>query len=201
VAASSINVTEGSGKRLSTNDRTISSVLVQEQFVLPAEFPYPSYIVAAENVSTATADSHMLEIMAGSSSLVRIRSIRIEQRTNAGSASTVTFQVLRLTTAGTGGTALTPAKFDTASAASGCTAMTLPSSKGTESTLLMPGTLSMRTTTNVGVSEDTWVWTQHPGTAPITLAAGTSNGIAIKNTSSVATGTWNIIVELVETSF
>jgi hypothetical protein len=45
-----------------------------------------------------------------------------------------------------------------------------------------------------------WDWTR-PGIKPLLIAAGTSNGIAVKNISTQAAGSVFINVEFVETSF
>lgn len=203
MAESSINVTEGSGKRLHTYDRTISSVLVQDQFTLPAEYPYASYVVTARGVSIATAADHVLQIMAGSSNPVRIRRIRLEQDQNATTATATVFDILRLTTAGSGGTSITPAKFDTADAAAGATAQTLPSSKGTESTVLISLNMALRQTVATAGAQydDLYEWTQLPGQKPIIIPAGTSNGLAIKTISGRAGATMVVTVEFVETSY
>lgn len=200
MSQSSINVTEGSGKRLNTWDRTISSVLVQDQFMLPGEYPYASYVALATNVSTATVNDHLLQLMAGSSNYVRIRRIRVEQQVNASAAVLGQFGVYRLTTAGTGGTSVTPAKLDTGDAASGATAMTLPSSKGTESTELLRFTVTFRSAVQ-STMEDYGEWVQHPSEKPLIIPAGTSNGIAIKNLATAASASAIVTIEFVETSW
>jgi len=203
VAESSVNVTEGSGKRLHTYDRTISSVLIQDQFTLPAEYPYASYVVDSNFTSVATTSAHVLQIMAGASLNVRLRRLRIEQVASATTVAALSFEIMRLTTAGTGGTAITPAKFDTADAASGATAMTLPTAKGTESTTLFRTVLIMRQATAATATqpEEMFEWTQHPGTKPIIIPAGTANGIAVKIGTGVAAATVIVTAEFVETAF
>jgi hypothetical protein len=202
VAYSSVNVTEGSGKRLNTWDRTVSSVLVQEQYVQAAEPAAASYWTIAYSGSTATGAAHLVQIMAGSSLYVRIRRIAIMQKTAAGTAQVGEFDILRLTTAGTGGSALGINKADTADAAAGATAMSLPSSKGTEglsvafTSLLMSGS-----STTVGTVDTRAEWVAAPGTKGIVIAPGTSNGIAVKNNNAIASGTVTVVVEFVETSY
>jgi hypothetical protein len=141
--------------------------------------------------------------MAGASLNVRIRRIRIEQSTNATTAALGNFQIERLTTAGTGGTAVTPAKFNTADVASGATAMTLPTAQGTESTVLFRPTLVFRQAiaTTATQFDDMWEWIQQPNQGPIVIAAGTSNGIAIEIITGIAAATAQIHVEFIETSW
>jgi hypothetical protein len=204
VAQSSVNVTEGSGKRLDTWDRTISAVLVQDQFMLPGEYPYASYTVVAEAVSVATANDHVLQIMAGSTNYVRIRQIKIEQSANATGAGAKSLQILRLTTAGTGGTAITPSKLDLGDAAAGATSQTLPTVKGTESTLVMSTIMVFRqaiSATAGGQLDDDFTWVQKPNQKPLIIPAGTSNGIAIKIINATAGASVTVNVEFVETAF
>lgn len=203
MAESSVNVTEGSGKRLHTYDRTISATLIQDQFMLPGEYPYASYSIVSGFTSTATTSSHLLQIMAGSSLNVRLRRLRVEQVANATGAALLSFEVMRLTTAGTGGTVITPGKYDTADAAAGATAMTLPTAKGTESTTLVWAVIIMRQAilTTGTQPEETYEWEQHPGMKPIIIPAGTSNGLAVKIGNGIAAGTVVVTAEIVETAF
>jgi hypothetical protein len=203
VAEAYINLTEGSGKKAHAWDRTIGANTVLDEFTLPGEYPLASYRVVAESISIATANDHIAQLMAGSSLNVRVRRIRIEQGANAATAGVKSFQVLRLTSAGTGGTSITPAKLDTADAASGASAMSLPSAKGTESTLVDSMFLAVRQAvgTTTAQVDDYWEWSQHPGQKPLIIAAGTSNGICVKNINATTSGTVNVIIEFVETSF
>jgi hypothetical protein len=141
--------------------------------------------------------------MAGSSNYVRIRRIAIEQSGSATTATGLTLSILRLTTAGTGGTSVTPAKLDNGDAAAGATAMTLPTAKGTESTELIRTVLAMRQAfATAGTQyDDYFEWVQQPGQKPIIIPAGTSNGIAIKNTAAVAGASLICRIEFVETAW
>jgi len=207
MAESSVNVTEGSGKRLHTYDRTISSVEIQDQFVLPGEYPYPTYSVTATSISAATLGDHVLQLMAGSSLHVRVRYIRIAQATATGNTQTFApFSVYRLTTAGSSGTStITPSKFNLSDAAAGATAITLPSSKGTDTAypvLLVGRFLTLNAVTSTGTAAlPCWEWRHAPGTGPIIIPAGTNNGICIKSAGSLTGLTVDIHVEFVETSF
>jgi hypothetical protein len=170
---------------------------------LPGEFPYASYLVAASAVSAATANSHLLQVMAGGTNLVRIRRISLEQGANATTAAAMQLQVLRLTTAGTGGTAVTPRPANTADSASGATAMTLATAKGTEGVILIDTIVLMRQAIlATGAQADrAFVWEAGRDRGPIVIAAGTTNGIALKNVTAIAGATVSINLECVETSF
>jgi len=204
VAEAAIVVTAGSGTDIHSNTRTIAATTKHDQFVLPGEFPYASYTVAISGYSIATAGDHILQIMAGASLNVRIRRVWLEQAAHATSVSIGNFQLMRVTTAGTGGTAVTPGKMDTSDAASGATAMTLPSSKGTESTLIRPARLIMRQAIAATVTQPEEAIDfdfRGVGFKSLIIAAGTSNGIVMKNVSAVAGCTVDMYVEFIETAF
>jgi hypothetical protein len=199
-----VQINEGTGKKLAAATYTENAQVVYDQKFIPGEFYLASYSVVAEAVSIATANDHVLQIMAGASLNVRIREIKIEQAANATGAGAKSLQVLRLTTAGTGGTAITPSKFDTSDAASGATAMTLPTVKGTESTLLKSTIMVFRqaiSATSGGQLDDDFTWVQKPNEKPLIIPAGVANGIAIKIVNATAGSTVTVNVELVETSF
>jgi hypothetical protein len=187
-------------KNAHTWNRTIGVNSIEDEFVLPGEYPYATYSVLSAAVATATANSHMLQIMAGGTLPVRLRRITISQGTPPAAIAGVEFVVVRLTTAGTGGTVITPRPYDTVDAASGATAMTLPTVKGTETFLLRQAATFFLPTTLTPLNP-IWVWEQAPNTKPIIIPAGTANGIAIKNVTALATATAYIQVEVVETNF
>ncbi len=196
--------TAGSGLKWRSNTRSIAGSTVHSGWALPDDVPTPTYTIDAFSISTATVNDHLLQIMAGSSLYVRIKSIWLEQAANATTVSIGAFQLVRLTTAGTGGTAITPSKLDTADSASGATAMTLPSSKGTESTFIGRKDLIMRQAIAATATqpEENLEWTfGENGTKPLIIQAGTSNGIAIKNGTAIAAGTVIMYVKFTETSY
>ncbi len=192
----------GAGPKLHTWQRTIGANNVEDEGVFPAEFPYASYFINASGISTATSAAHVLQIMAGASNNLRIRRIRVEQRASATAVNLMAFTIARLTTAGTGGGVVTPRPFDNVSAP-GCTAMTLPTVLGTVGVTLMTTVLVLRQAVSATQTqpEELFEWTQHPGTQPIIIPAGTSNGIAIILGTGVAGATVDCNVELVETAF
>jgi hypothetical protein len=199
VAETGVAVTEGSGKTLHGWDRTIGGTLRQDEFILPGEYPYATYTFTATGVATTTANSHLMQVMAGSSLNVRIRRILITQSAAAAAVTTLPLQIVRLSTAGTGGTAITARAHDSADSAAGAAGMTLPSSKGTEGNFLWSRTIWLGTGA-IPVREP-WEWAQLPNSKPIIIPAGTTNGIALKNTLGPGTATVDITVECVETNF
>jgi len=200
MAQSNVAVTAGSGTLLDTWTTSKGGNTVHAGRWVPGEYPDPTYALTANGVSVATVDSHIMQVMAGASNTVRIRRIWVAQSTAATSVGTSGVAVLRLTTAGTGGTAVTPAQFDTSDSAAGAAGRTLPSSKGTESTVLMHGKVGFanaQPTTTV----NSWEWVQQPGTGPLVIPAGTSNGIALKLTTAIAAASVNVVIEFVETLY
>lgn len=198
-----VQVTSGAGPKLHTWQYTVGANNVEQEFGLPGEYPYPTYSVVATNVSVATTADHLLQLMAGASLRVRLRRIWISQLTIVTTAAQLYLEVLRLTTAGTGGGVVTPRPFDTNDAAAGFTAMTLPTAKGTEGVQLLRRTFNLNqalSTTATNLSA--WVeYVQMPNEKPIIIPAGTANGIALKVTTGRAGATVDIVAELVETSF
>lgn len=206
MAESLVQVTEGSGKKLHTNSRTIGANTVEDEYVLIGEPFLATYRVtaAAGGISTATAASHLLEIMAGASLNLFVRRLEIVQLTPVTTAAIDEMQIFRLTTAGTGGTALTPRSMNTADAASGATAMTLPTVKGTEGALLDSDALYFtQTVATAGASSPgrcVWVFDGNRA-KPLVILAGTTNGICIKNVTARAAGTVLVRAEFTEANF
>lgn len=200
MAEAFVNVTEGSGKKLHAFDRTIGANTVLDEVVVLGEQYLASYSARFSAISVATDNDHILQIMAGASLKVRIRKIAIYQQALASAANELSFGVLRLTTAGTGGTSVTPQPYDTADAASGAAAMTLPSAKGTEASVsLLRFTMALYATEPAGRTSNGWE--QLPTQKPIIIPAGTSNGIALKITTGRAGATVSGFVEFDESSF
>jgi hypothetical protein len=193
------------GSKLATSNYTDGADSKHDEVNVLGEQFLPTYIVHPNNnISTATAASHILQIMAGSSLKVRIRRIELYQVVMATTVTGADFQVFRLSSAGTGGTAYTPAALDTADTAAGATAMTLPTVKGTETTLVanIP-TYLMQT---LGASNATPALLgvldfDRPRSKPLIIQSGTANGIAVKIGGGVAGASVMIQVWLDESSY
>lgn len=195
MAESFVNVTEGSGKKLHTFNRTIGANDVHDEAVILGEQYLASYMATPNTlggVTTATANSHLFQIMAGSSLKVRIRRIELMQLAMATTVLMMETRLYRLSTAGTGGTAHTPAPLDPSDSASGATCMTLPTAKGTEGSIVAWGAPYMMQTLTASAERDQpiAVWDfDRPRSKPLIIAAGTANGIAVKNVTAVAAAT------------
>lgn len=187
----------GSVQGLDGGGNTVDSPV----FVLDEPFLATYSIGTNTALSTATANSHLLEIMAGASLHVWVRRLVVTQRAAAGATAVCTFGLYRLSTAGTGGTSLTPAPHDPADTA-GCTAMALPSSKGTETTLLQPQTGSLWSA--IPATDDMrvvgWDFTTRRSKG-LRIPAGTSNGLCLKNLDAVASATVVVYAEVCESDY
>lgn len=200
-----IQVTEGTGKKLHTFQRTIGANNIEDEVVIQGEPYLATYGVSSGTVSTATVDSHIIQIMAGASLNVYIRRIVIYQTVVATAAALAGLELRRLSTAGTGGTAVTVSPLDTTDSASGASGMTLPTVKGTEGTLMWAGRALMIQTLPTG----------GPGSGGIIvdldfdryriksprIAAGVANGVAVKWQTAVASGQVQAYVYLQEANF
>jgi hypothetical protein len=194
---------DSSGKKAHTFQRTIGSNTVEDEILIQGEPYLATYWIDATTVSTATANSHLLQIMAGASLRVYVRRITITQHVLATTAALSRIQIFRLSTAGTGGTAITPAPSDPADAASGATAMTLPTVKGTETTNVMTTTamfLQALPATASGLQVLDLDFTRNRQKS-LVIAAGTANGIAVKLLLAIAAGGVTINAEIAEANF
>ena len=195
---STVQINEGTGVFLSHWQRTKTSNTVNEAAVVLSEPYLASYSVSVTTAAaTATANSHLLQIMAGALNRVVLRRLVVYQMVAAGAATAVNLQLLRLTTAGSGGTSFTPRALDPIDTATAATAQTLPSSKGTEGNILWTGVMNVAASAGVQQPILDLRW-DDPRTRPPVIAAGTSNGLALKNITSLATATVHIYAEFVE---
>lgn len=206
MAEAFINLTEGSGKKAHAWDRTIGANTVLDEAVFFGEQPLATYTITGAAALLTTAASHTLQIMAGASLNVYLRRIQVYQLVLETAATIVQWDLFRLSSAGTGGTALTPAPLDTTDAAAGCTGMTLPTAKGTETTKVYSGTSMCIQTVPTG----------GPGTAPLILdwdfdkmmrgkcprlAAGATIGFALKQVTGAAAASAIVVATVTEANF
>jgi hypothetical protein len=200
VAESTVGVAEGTPtKNLDTWSRVIAATTVEDQKVVPGEPYKASYTAVASAITTATSASHVLQIMAGASNYVRLERFKIKQVANAGGVAMLALQVLRLTSAGTGGTVVTFRPHDSGDAAAGATAMTLPTAKGTEGALLDLIDFPLRAA--IVAQEQEHVWTLPDDVKPIIIPSGAANGICFKIVAGVATSTISIVATVTETAY
>lgn len=206
MAENFVNVTEGSGKKLHTWNRTIGANDVHDEAVYLGEQPLAEYRVQGGGTSLGTAASHNLQVMAGASLHVYVRRIRVYQSVLVTTAALAVFDLIRLTTAGTGGTSVTPRPLDTGDAASGATGMTLPTAKGTEGVVIETqlGYLVQTLGASLGVPQATLLADfdfRGPRQKSLRIPAGTANGIAVKNVNANAGASVVVVAEIVEANF
>lgn len=194
------NTVDGAGKKLGTSLYSENGILVQDVKTIPGENYLATYTVVAAGILCTTTATHLIEIMAGASLNVRVRRIVITESTAAAAVVAWPLQIFRVTTAGTGGVAITPRPLDSNDAAAGATAMTKATSPGSEGVQLWQETMWLGTLA-VPVSNYALREAQLDFSKPILIPAGATNGIAIKNTVSTATATVDITIEFTESSF
>lgn len=187
--------------KLRSISRVIGGNTVEEEAVILGEPFLPHYTVSSGGAGVGTDNAHTCQLMAGSSLNVRVRKIRIRQAGLASSAGTAELELIRLTTAGSGGSAVTPAPMDPGDAACGATYMGSPSTPGTEGTTIIRripmGMEAAQPTGEVAV----WEWAEHPYGKPIIIPAGTSNGLCLKVVEPVTSATIAIEWEFAETAW
>ena len=194
MAESFIEVTAGTGTKAHSNTRVIGANTVHDEVVIPGEPYLASYTIVSELAATSTlavANDHLLQIMAGSTLKVYIRRIEVIQYSVVTAAAFFLLRLHRLTTAGTGGTGVTPRPLDTTDAAAGTTAQVRPTSKGTEGVLVggaLPYTMQTLAASNAQMTP-IYAWDfDRPRSKSLIIPAGTANGIAVKNISTAAAG-------------
>jgi hypothetical protein len=176
---------------------------VEDEIVVLGPHPYATYTVIANGVSGGASNDHLLCLNAGASLKVRVHRIKIRQLSTAAAAALRQFTILRTTTAApTGGTAVTAGPFDTSDSAAGAAGRTLPTVKGTESTILLLAELGLAQAVSATVPNalDVWEWKASAAAKPIIIPAGTTNGLVVKNITAT-TVTYDVEIEFTETAF
>lgn len=204
MSASSLQVTPGSGLRLSTNSYTEGAVTVHDQKVILGEPYEATYVTSFDAVSVASA-GQFVNLMAGASLPVYVRRIYLAQQ---GYTTTAVWQIriYRLTTAATGGAAPGVSPLDTTDAAAGATVMQLPTGSGTEAALLHLRSMVFAATSTTALANPGGqvldLSFPNQGRKSLRIPAGTANGITIKvQTAGGASNTASGFIEFVERSF
>jgi hypothetical protein len=200
MAESIVQVTEGSGKKLHTFQRTIGPNVVEDEVTLFGEQYLAGYVIAPSSQVVSTSNSHLLTLYAGSSLKLYVRRIVVQQFALASAVGTLAVQIFRITVAGSAGTSWTPKLLDTSDAASGATAKTLETGGTEEGNPIIRGQLTLRAAQPV-LDSDGFRWEQHPRQKAIIIPAGTANGLAIKNTTSDSTATVVCRIDFDEANF
>lgn len=197
MTVSVIAVTEGSGKNIWTDSRTVSSVVREAQVVLLGESTYPTHYTQASGISVATTADHVLQLMADGTNYSRIKRFEVSLTDDIPATATVLdFEVRRLSTAGTGGGS--PGFGGNDADAYAGAAMTLPTAKGTEAGIVRRFRLPVP---SVHPFVSCYVWEARLDAKPIVFGTSTSAGICWKIITGVASCTVQIAVEFTTTSF
>lgn len=194
---SSVGVTEAASpdKRFHTWQRTISSTDVEDQYMLAGLSSFPTYTAIADDVSTATAASHLLMLQGDGTNYCYLLRAWVMPTTDVPAAATeANIQIVRTTTAGSSGSAVTAAAFDSADSAYGGTIQTLPSSKGTEDALLWQRRVPLSASSPSSRLATPYFDVSRLG-KPIRWGPGTNLGIVFKVESGVASCTVDIVAE------
>jgi len=205
MAESNVNVTEGSGKKLHTNSRTIGANTVEDEYVLMGESFLAHYVNTSGAVSIATANDHVIAMNAGASLNLYVRRILVYQNALATTAAIARFQLRRVTTLGTGGVATTTSALDSTDSAAGFSCLTINTVKGTEGAIVGERTAQVIQTVGTGGA----------GFNPLLLdfdfdrlhgkslriPAGTANGFVLKIITATAAATVFVETHVTEANF
>ncbi len=189
MSESSLPLTDGDGSGgLRVNTQTIGGTAVDTQAVFVGQTPNKTYTMRFQDTSMATANAHLAVIMGNGTAYPKIHEIHIAQGGTATGTAVAEIQVLRVTTAGTGGTAVSARPFhpsNTSPYSGSC--FVLPSAAGSEGDILLNDSMNLRTANTGQVVP--MHWTQTNFAEPIISGNGTASGIAIKNLRAVVGGT------------
>ena len=186
-------------KNLRTWSRSVSATTVESQFTLPEEHVIVSQSAVAAGISTATSLDHLIVVEADGTLYTRIRRIWVQQVVAATSATLARLQLVRTTTASTGGTTVTGRPYDGGDADYAGRIATLPTAKGTEDDILVHGRLWL--TNSIAANPNTWEWEARPDMKPIILAPAVTNGLALKIVTGIAAGQVDILVEFTTSAY
>lgn len=184
--------------KLAGNSYTDGADVKVDEVTVLGEQHLPTYAAVPTALSNiGTANKHLAQLMAGVSLNVYVRWIGVYQFAGAAAAQLTEMRLLRLTTAGTTGAAGAVNPLDTTAAAAGATFMTMPTVLGTEGAVLSWfywGSIAASAAFPIADGSLVWQWPPRddPRAQSIRIPAGTTNGIAIKNVTAIATATFAV---------
>lgn len=192
---SSIAYTDGSGKNWESFQRTRSSTAYENMVVLVGEPAIPTFEVIATGIATTTSASHLIFIQADGTLITRIKRIYVEQVAAAGAATLAQLQIVRVSTAGTGGGAITARGRDSADTYAG-TIQTLPTVKGTEGVTLLNKRMALSNVAATTAAPNSWEWLaqEREGQKAITIGPTATDGVCLKIITGIATSTVDISI-------
>lgn len=182
-------------KYLHTSSRSYGGTTKEDQFWLPAQPVRTTYRGYAGAISSATSASHIGFIQADGTNYTFITGFWLPQTTLAGSASTANIQVIRTSTAGTGGTTISAYPVDAGDTSPyGGTLMTLPTGKGTEGVTLLGGPVGMVAAQPMNYLNQWW-YRFGFDEKPIVIGTATTDGVCWKIVTGIASGKFDWMVE------
>lgn len=197
---SALGIATGTDAYLHSQQRTVGGTAVEEQVVRPSFPTDATYSVLADDISTASPNSHLLQVMADGTNYCRLLRLTIVPTDDAPASDALfKFQVLRLTTAGTGGAAINDAPYDDGDSYGG-DMRSLPTAAGTEGQLLLKGYMSMDSAP-AGRDNVAWVWEPSKWGKPITFGPDATDGIVVKVENAVASAAVLLIAEIAVTTY
>lgn len=200
MAESVVAVTEGSGKNFHTNSKSIGGTTKEDQFVIPGEHPIATYTALAAGISTATSASHLITIEADGTNYIRIHRLWIQQVAAAGSATLAQLAWFRTTTASSGGSSITARPLDSTDSAFGGVIRTIPT-KGTEGVQLYQWRMGLSNSAPAAANPNVMEWTARTDQKPVIVGPATTDGLALKIITGIASGTVDITIEFTVTSY
>ena len=191
-----IPITDGDGSsQLETVSRTINSEEVHAQAFVSGEPGVLTYVAPFVGISVATTNDHVIFIQGDATNYVRLNRIHIRQRANATNRSVCDLALVRTTTAGTGGGAISARPLDPGDTNPYAgTVQTLPTAEGTEGGVLMYLSFWLSQSGDVRAS-DHIEWVRSPYGKPPIAGPATADGFAIKVNVGVAAATVSGFIE------
>lgn len=186
-----MQITEGSGKKLHTFDRVVGANTVHDEIVVVGA-PYLAAYSVVANALTIAGNDKLLVLFAGASEKLRVYRIRVQQAAIASAGDLLVFGISRTTSAGTGGTVLTPHPHETTDAAS-ASAISKPTGGAALGVEIGRRFAPLLSTYPMGTFTE---WVAVDGVKPIVIPAGTANGLAVVALGTPA-GTPTVNVEIV----
>src|SRR3990167_1400566 len=201
MAESSLEVTAGSGTKLQTSSRMQAAATVEAQHVLLGQDGRATYTAIAQNVSIAVSLDHVLQLMGDGTNYCELVEVHIYQSDTATAVGTADIRIYRISTAGTGGGTVSARPMDAGDTdpyGGGC--MTLPTVKGSEGNLLRSFHLGVVAAEPLNALNSVH-WTGPEGTKGPRWGTATSDGLAFKIVSGLASTSVTIEATFRRTSY
>jgi hypothetical protein len=183
-------------KYLHTQSRSYSGTTKEDQLFLKAYPTRVTYRAYASAVITTTSASHLIFIQADGTNYTFINGLYIKQTTLAGAAATANIQLVRTSTAGTGGGAISAYPMDASDTSPyGGTIQTLPTAKGTEGVTLDGFPVALVAAQPMD-TRNQYFYRFDDDEKGIVIGTATTDGIAVKLITGIATSKFDLTLEL-----